>query len=279
MIPAFRLHDVGAPLQVDGEPFRPQLPARPRHVVLILLPVVRAGAVHQHPAGFQGGPCLPQDVALPRRAHVHIPGRPLVHRLHVLAEHALARARRIHHQHVKPSRQRGEIRRRVMGDKRVRITPLRHVFRQDARPRTDDLVAHQQRSIRQALRQQRGLAPRGGTQVKHPRGLRKVLPHGLCQEHGTGLLHIIRPSMQQRVEREHRALRQVIPRTAPRHTVGRRGERHLVVHPHAYRRGFAQRPLKRRIIRPKQRLHGVCEWNGKLHETVIEPSVTYRPDL
>ena len=77
---------------------------QPGHNVLILFRRPSTGRINQGPARLKHEQRLLQNFSLQRRTLARIFRRPVVHGLSLLAEHALARARRIQHNQVKISR-------------------------------------------------------------------------------------------------------------------------------------------------------------------------------
>ena len=203
-----------APCGVDGYP--DALGAvelhQPFNLLLVFAAVECAGAVYHPPSGAQRGPQVVGNLALQGGAVAHQSLAPLRHGLRVLAHHPLARAGHIGHDDVKLLAQGAEARGVAAGHDDRRIAPAHDVLAQGGGACGHIFVGHGHRPGGEGRHHGSGLPPGSGTGVEHPQGMadtRGECPHNMCMEHRGGLLDIICPGMEPRVESELRTRGQI----------------------------------------------------------------------
>ena len=102
----------------------------------------------------------------------------------------------------------------------VGVSPAGEVVGEGRRARAHHLVGDEQEAVPEAFPQRGGrigrLAARRGAEVQDPDGPGlQAAPQQRPDEHRRGILHVIGPGVQQRVEREDRPLRKDIALRAP----------------------------------------------------------------
>ena len=194
----------------DDERLGPELLYYIMYSVLVLLGVVGTGAIDQQAAGLQRTPDVREDLPLPLGAEANIRQRPLFAARRVFAEHAFAGAGDVGQDEVEKMGEAAQFARLGIRYDALRIAPLGDIFGKDIRPAADDFVAHHDTPFRQERAEMRGFSTRRRAEVETDEGrIASVLPDGLLEEHRRGFLHVIGPGMEERVEGERGASRQV----------------------------------------------------------------------
>ena len=188
-----------------------EVPCQPLERVVVFSGVVGASAVNQKAFRTQRGPDVREYPFLAFFAHAKIVFAPFPDGFLVFAEHTLARAGRVDEDDVERSGERREPGRVAACDHNVVLPPFDDVFFQDGGPGFDDLVGDKQGVTRKQGGEQRGFSSGRGAQVEHPQGAGVLeLPEHGGQEHGRGFLHVVGPAVETRVERECRAIFQIV---------------------------------------------------------------------
>ena len=219
------------------------------HLPLVLLRRERAGGEHDAASGRAARGRVVENLRAERGALLHQRLRVPVERLRLLAEHALARARRVHEDNVEILRQRGgEFCRIAAGDDGVCHAHAFEIAFQDLCAARFIFVGKQNPLTAERGRELAGFSARRGAHVKHAHARNNSGERG--RRRGAGLLHIVDARVVVCVEPRADVLSDEVRRRAER----RRRHRKRCGHPeclrlHAQRiDGHAPEDLRRRGV-------------------------------